>query len=138
MVFGTSRDLRATGITWCAVRGDEPLKIMQRAGHSDFETTKIYLREAENLSRGFGVPFPVLPASLIRPIGRFGSGWDKAKPKTHATAKNKQDHVAPPGLEPGHLFGSRILNPLRIPIPPRGQARLVAIPGDSHGQGILA
>ncbi len=37
----TFHDLRATGMTWCAVRGDEPLKIMQRAGHSDFETTKI-------------------------------------------------------------------------------------------------
>ncbi len=23
-------DLRATGITWCAVRGDDPLKIKQR------------------------------------------------------------------------------------------------------------
>ncbi len=37
----TFHDLRATGITWCAVRGDEPLKIMQRAGHENFETTKI-------------------------------------------------------------------------------------------------
>lgn len=39
----TFHDLRATGITWCAVRGDEPLKIMQRAGHADFATTQIYL-----------------------------------------------------------------------------------------------
>src|SRR5271170_3212516 len=28
--------------------------------------------------------------------------------------------VAPPGFEPGHPFGPRILNPLRLPIPPRG------------------
>ena len=61
----TVHDLRATGITWCAVRGDDPLKIMQRAGHADFETTKIYLREAENLSQGFGTVFPVLPKSLL-------------------------------------------------------------------------
>src|SRR5262249_31950037 len=33
----TFHDLRATGITWMAIRGDEPLKIMQRAGHEDFE-----------------------------------------------------------------------------------------------------
>jgi hypothetical protein len=25
--------LRATGITWAAVRGDDPLRIKQRAGH---------------------------------------------------------------------------------------------------------
>ena len=61
----TFHDLRATGITWCAVRGDDPLKIMQRAGHTDFETTKIYLREAENLSAGFGTVFPELPAELL-------------------------------------------------------------------------
>lgn len=57
----TFHDLRATGITWCAIRGDEPLRIMQRAGHADFETTKIYLREAENLAAGFGTVFPALP-----------------------------------------------------------------------------
>jgi len=41
-----------------AVRGDDSLKIMTRAGHADFETTKIYLREAENLAHGFGDVFP--------------------------------------------------------------------------------
>ena len=60
----TFHDLRATGVTWCAVRGDDPLKIMQRAGHADFETTKVYLREAENLAQGFGVPFSPLPEEL--------------------------------------------------------------------------
>jgi integrase len=60
----TFHDLRATGTTWCAVRGDDPLKIMQRAGHEDYETTKIYVREAENLREGFGEPFPPLPAPM--------------------------------------------------------------------------
>jgi integrase len=36
----TFHDLRATGLTWMAVRGDDPLKIMQRAGHSNFGTTQ--------------------------------------------------------------------------------------------------
>ena len=40
-------DLRATGITWRAVRGDEPLKIQRAAWHSSFETTQEYIREAE-------------------------------------------------------------------------------------------
>ncbi len=61
----TFHDLRATGITWMAARGDDALRIMQRAGHADFETTKIYLREAENLAAAFGDVFPVLPGELL-------------------------------------------------------------------------
>jgi integrase len=61
----TFHDLRATGITWCAVRGDAALKIMQRAGHADLSTTQIYVREAENLAAGFGAVFPELPPDLL-------------------------------------------------------------------------
>ena len=61
----TFHDLRATGITWMAARGDEPLRIMQRAGHASFSTTMLYVREAENLGAHFGVPFPPLPADLL-------------------------------------------------------------------------
>lgn len=60
----TFHDLRATGITWMAVRGDDPLRIKQRAGHKSFSTTEIYIREAENLRDGFGDPFPSLPSDL--------------------------------------------------------------------------
>jgi len=58
----TFHDLRATGITWMAVRGDDPLRIKRRAGHSSFSTTEMYIREAENLAHAFGVPFPPLNA----------------------------------------------------------------------------
>ncbi len=58
-------DTRSTGVTWLAVRGDEPLRIQQRAGHTDFNTTQGYIREAEVLRAGFGEPFPVLPESLL-------------------------------------------------------------------------
>lgn len=57
----TFHDLRATGITWAAARGDDPLRIKQRAGHRSFGTTEGYIREAENLIDGFGEPFPRLP-----------------------------------------------------------------------------
>ncbi len=60
----TWHDLRATGITWMAVRGDDPLKIKQRAGHSAFTTTEVYIRTAEAIRDGFGVAFPPLPACL--------------------------------------------------------------------------
>lgn len=60
----TFHDLRATGITWCAVRGDDPLRIKQRAGHRTFSTTEQYIREADNLGANFGEVFPPLPESL--------------------------------------------------------------------------
>src|SRR5690606_22149119 len=61
----TFHDLRATGITWMAVRGDDPLKIQQRAGHSEFSTTQQYLRLAETVSTHFGDPFPELPGYAL-------------------------------------------------------------------------
>lgn len=65
----TFHDLRATGITWMAVRGDDPLKIKQRAGHTTFQTTEGYIREAEAIREGFGAVFPPLPAALLDPLG---------------------------------------------------------------------
>lgn len=58
-------DLRASGITWMAVRGDDPLKIQHRAGHTDFATTQRYIRTAEAAREGFGSPFPELPPCLL-------------------------------------------------------------------------
>jgi hypothetical protein len=54
-----------------AARGDNPLRIKQRAGHSGFATTEGYVREAENLMEGFGDPLPPLPPELTS--GSFGS-----------------------------------------------------------------
>ncbi len=68
-----------------AVRGDEPLKIMQRAGHTDFKTTQIYVREAESVRQGFGVPFPDLPTSL------FGAG---AEERSHGPGGGKGSNGA--------------------------------------------
>jgi len=65
----TWHDLRATGATWMAVRGDDPLKIMQRCGHKSFSTTMVYVREGEAIREGFGEPFPPLPECLLRPSG---------------------------------------------------------------------
>jgi integrase len=102
----TFHDLRATGVTWCAVRGDDPLKIKQRAGHASFSTTEGYIREAENLREGFGEVFPPLPSSLLPPakpnrrrvsasVSAFGSA------PLALLAKNKGYWVEAPGIEPG-------------------------------------
>lgn len=61
----TFHDLRGTGVTWMAQRGDEPLVIQQRAGHDDFKTTQRYLREAEALGKDGVSPFPPLPTELV-------------------------------------------------------------------------
>jgi integrase len=65
----TFHDLRATRLTWLAVRGDDPLKIMGRAGHVDFATTQGYIRTAEAVRVGFAA----LPASLLK-APETGSG----------------------------------------------------------------
>jgi integrase len=58
-------DLRATGITWLAVRGDDALKIQARAGHRELETTQKYIRLAELLGgEAFGEVFSALPPEL--------------------------------------------------------------------------
>lgn len=62
-------DLRATGITWRAVRGDDPLKIQRAAGHTELSTTQGYIRTAEDVregvGEGFGEVFPPLPVELL-------------------------------------------------------------------------
>jgi hypothetical protein len=75
----TWHDLRATGLTWLAIRGDDPLKIKQRAGHAAFSTTEIYVREAEAVREAFDPPFPSLPVSLQ--VSRFASEDSPMQPK---------------------------------------------------------
>jgi hypothetical protein len=79
----TWHDLRATGATWMAVRGDDPLKIKQRCGHATFSTTELYIREAEAVRDRFGVVFPPLPEALVsgRESSQESSGSGGAGPK---------------------------------------------------------
>jgi integrase len=82
----TFHDLRATGLTWAAVRGDDPLRIKQRAGHRTFSTTEGYIREAENLrDADFGTPFPPLPEL------RIASGFSGAHRGAAAVADSRYD-----------------------------------------------
>ncbi len=78
-------DLRATGTTWMAVRGDDPLRIKQRAGHRSFSTTEGYIREAETLREGFGTPFPPLPAELL---GNSATNRNSATAELNKPAQN--------------------------------------------------
>ncbi len=115
----TFHDLRATGITWAAVRGDKPLEIQERAGHSTFAMTQQYIREASVFSRPgvvFGDVFPMLPARLI-------SGSDEApiSPEMNRTSI-VQSYQDGPDL-PGNSWAQQDLNPRQIDHePPRKDA----------------
>ena len=85
----TWHDLRTTGLTWMVVRGDDPLKIMLRAGHERFETTQGYIREAENVRDGFGEVFPPLPDALRNPTGLLVEFQFLAEPPA-PSARNHQ------------------------------------------------
>jgi integrase len=61
-------DLRASGVTWRAIRGDNPIAIMHQAGHSDFKTTQLYIREAQAIGADFGEVFPRLPTELYETV----------------------------------------------------------------------
>jgi integrase len=67
-------DLRHTGITWRAVRGDPAFDIKDGAGHTDLETTQRYVNEARVFGDDFGEPFPALPAAL----SRDESSWESS------------------------------------------------------------
>jgi integrase len=57
--------LRDTCLTHMGVRGDDPLSIQWRAGHTDFAMTQKYVDQGRNLRAGFGKAFPPLPPSLL-------------------------------------------------------------------------
>ena len=122
----TFHDLRGTGVTWMALRGDEPLVIQQRAGHEHFSTTQRYLREAETLGRDSGSPFPPLPEDLFS--SRFSSFDAKAReflerdtglepeeasPSAGTLHENTGDSCQLPAsddvsVSPGTIFGTKI------------------------------
>lgn len=59
-------DLRATGITWQAMRGDAPTDIMERVGHTQIATTQRYIRRGRLLVARRETVFPRLPDELLR------------------------------------------------------------------------
>lgn len=59
-------DLRATGITYMAIRGDSDHDVRERAGHADFATTTKYIRRGHLAARAVvGDPFAPLPDCLL-------------------------------------------------------------------------
>jgi pSer/pThr/pTyr-binding forkhead associated (FHA) protein len=91
----TFHDLRHTGITWRAVRGDEPLKVQRAAGHDDLMTTQRYINEAETFEGvRFGEPFP--PVALSALVG-FGQSFGFLATATATGAGFSQQSLCPQG-----------------------------------------
>ncbi len=86
-------DLRGTGLTWMAIRGDDVLKIQQRAGHTSFEMTQKYIRTAEAVGEVIGAVFPALPASLLSPLNGLANRLKDPQAVDFV--------VEAPGIEPG-------------------------------------
>lgn len=60
-------DLRATGITYLALRGDSDNNVRDRAGHTDFKTTLEYIRRGQHAAGArMGDPFGELPTELLK------------------------------------------------------------------------
>jgi hypothetical protein len=59
--------LRDSGLTHMAVRGDSPIVIQWRGGHTDFKTTQGYLDRGRVEARRVGEPLPPLPPDLFTP-----------------------------------------------------------------------
>lgn len=83
-------DLRSSGVTWMAVRGDDGLKIQQRAGHREFSTTQKYIRLAEAISLGFGQVFPPLPPELFE-LRDNGEGLIRSPESSHPLVSVESD-----------------------------------------------
>jgi integrase len=93
------RSLRDTGITWLALAGVDVVKMQRRAGHERIETTGGYVKQAEDIGGTIGVPFPVLPASLLVTTVQ-AKDWAKRLDRRRKTAKKRLLVASPEGFEP--------------------------------------
>jgi len=92
-------DLRHTGITWRAVRGDEPLKVQRAAGHDDLATTQRYINEAQTFEGvRFGEPFP--PVALSALVGFGVSFGFLATAMSNGAGFSYESLASPGGVEP--------------------------------------
>ena len=80
-------DLRATGITYRCVRGDDPVRIMYDAGHTNLATTQGYIRAAEAFAADtFGDVFAALPSELVG-AANYANPGSKRTRQSHASAQ---------------------------------------------------
>jgi integrase len=101
-------NLRDTCLTWMAVRGDDPMRIQWRGGHSDFRMTQAYIAAGRNVGAGFGVPFPPLPKSLL-----VKSALDGRRAQCGRVISDQTRTTPPIAIAPSLLFSTRNERPQR-------------------------
>lgn len=130
----TWHDLRHTGLTWRAVRGDDPMKIMRAAGHSDMATTQLYINEAQTFEDvgTFGEPFPPLDLALMTGsanwagIGLLGRAARFQDQKTSATGASPRGHTRRGTIHTSYRRSRSASSPSR---PPHRGVQLVSYQG---------
>lgn len=104
----TQHDLRATGITYLAMRGESDDAIRERAGHTDFKTTQLYIRRGRRMvSATLGDPFDALPVSLLDGSAKQKRVRVSSKISSPVLEKNESQ-----GKNPGSSVRRRGLEPL--------------------------
>jgi len=88
-------DLRATGITWRTLRGDDARVIQRHAGHEKYTTTDGYVREAEDYRGKIGLVFPPIVDVLA---GRAASTNRSAIDQGVKTSKKVAKNSVPKGI----------------------------------------
>lgn len=86
----TFHDLRATGITWRAARGDDAIAIQLCAGHTDLNTTQHYIRSAASLRSAFTQVFGELPPDLLCD-DTGGPGGGGFRPRESSDRRTRSD-----------------------------------------------
>ncbi len=97
-------ELRDTGLTHMAVRGDSPIAIQWAGGHTDFKTTQGYIDRGRVEARRIGEPLPPLPPEVLSPTSDGPSGIAPKSPRTISKppihAKTSTKLATPMGIEP--------------------------------------
>ena len=97
----TFHDLRHTGITWRAIRGDDFLKVQRAAGHTNPKTTQRYINEAETFDAAvFGEVFPPLSTALAGPDNSGGGSGFLAGNFSLTSRNHSRSAASPAGVEP--------------------------------------
>jgi hypothetical protein len=112
----TWHDLRVTGATWMAVRGNGPLKIKQRCGHPTFSATEIDIRQREAMREGFGEPRRCRSASFSPPAFRTHFATKQNRPPQaigNPLAFRRRGRDSSPGACPPASPSRKNASPLR-------------------------
>jgi integrase len=104
----TFHDLRATGITWRIMRGDNHTLVQATAGHKSFAATEDYINAASLRGKSVGQPFPPIPAIVL--------GGSERRPfaATDSVAGNRSETAQPGGAD-----GTDPACPAAVPQPSR-------------------